>query len=133
MTQPIPIAQALIHPPIGFLQRLLIPGVFAGAGDLTRPAAVIPPFNNVNAFGLAWSFITVPSTIGVEFGTPNVYEERMLQLSTHHFDIAGHELVTEYHSFSVEGIYWLWENAGPSRVHYDIRIGVTLTFFWLVL
>lgn len=132
MTQPIPVAEALIHPALGFLAREIIPGIFTGQGDLTRPTGALPPFNNVNAFGLTWTFFTVPDTLGVEFGTPNVYEERMLQLASMHIGSDGHELVSEFHSFAVDGVYWLWQNAGPSRIHYDIRIGVEIVFFWLL-
>lgn len=133
MTQPIPILEAILHPPLGLLKRELIPGLFSGAGNLTRNTGSLPPFNNVNAYGLTWSFVSVPDTLGIEFGTPNVYEERMLQLSAMHIGFDGHEIVSEYHSFQVEGVYWLWQNVGPSRIHYDIRIGVELTFFWLVV
>lgn len=133
MTQPVPIIDVLLHPPLGFLRRELIPGLFSGSGDLTRNDGRLPPFNNVNAYGLTWTFFTVPDTLGVEFGNPNVYEERMLQLSAMHIGQDGHELVSEFHSFAVEGVYWLWENVGPARIHYDIRIGVELTFFWLII
>lgn len=127
------VGQSILHPPIGFLQRELIPGTFTDSGDLTRPASVLPPFNNVNAYGLTWSFFSVPVGIGRDLGTPDVFEERMVQLSAMYEDFAGHELVGEFHDFRVEGIYWLWEQAGPKRIHYEILDGVELVFHWLIV
>jgi len=126
-----PVLNTVLHPPLGLLKRELISGTFTGSGDLTR-AGPTAPFNNVNAYGLTWSFFTVPAPFGLIFGSPDIYENRMLQLSTIHEDGAGHELISEYHSFYSEGLYWLWENPGPSRVHYEIQIGVVCVFHWLV-
>jgi hypothetical protein len=129
-----PIAEVLLHPPLGSLTRLIIPGLFSGSGDLDRPAGIDHfPLNNVNAYGLTWSFFSVPDTIGYSLGQPVVYEERMLQTNTVHRARDGHDLVSEWHDWFVEGAWWLWFNPGPQRVHYDIRIGVQLVFYWIVL
>jgi hypothetical protein len=129
-----PVHDLLTAPPLGFIRRTLIPGVFAGSGDLTRPQAIpVPPFNNVNAYGLTWDIFTVPAEFGFILGSPLFYFERLVQLSTIHADAAGHQLVSEFHDFHVEGIYWLWANAGPTRVHYEIQTGVTLVLYWLTL
>lgn len=131
MSIPVPIQQFVLHPTFGAMRRELIPGVFSGIGDLTRPGPTVP-FNHVNAFGLVWSFITIPETIGFELGTPVIFEDRMVQLSAMHEDNIGNEFVSEFHDFRAEGIWWMWSNAGPSRIHYEIRIGVELAFYWLV-
>lgn len=133
MTQIVPILEQILHPPLGLLQRELISGLFSGAGDLTRPAPLPGPFNHVNAYGLSWTFFTIPAGFGSTPGTPILYEERMLQLSTIHTDLGGHDLISEWHAFFSDGVYWLWENPGPTRVHYEIAPGVQVTFFWLLL
>lgn len=133
MTQTVPILETILHPPLGLLQRELIPGLLSGSVDLTRNTGSLAPFNNVNAYGLSWAFFTVPIGFGFEIGFPDVYFNRMLQASTVHTDFAGHELVSEYHSFFSEGIYWLWQNPGPSRVHLEIEPGVELQAFWLIV
>ena len=127
----VPIANTLLHPPLGALRRELITGVYSGSGDLTRPGG-FPPFENVNAYGLTWSFFTVPETFGYQLGSPRRYYERMIQLSTIHTDLAGHELVSEDFEAVADGIYWLWSNAGPTRVHYEIIPAVTVLFEWVV-
>jgi len=126
-----PILNTLVHPPLSLMKRELISGTFTGSGDLTRPA-LFPPFPQVNAYGLTWSFFTVPAPFGFEFGDPNIYEHRMLQLSTVHQDQTGHELVSEFHDFRSEGLYWFWETPFPSRVHYEITPGVVVVFHWLI-
>lgn len=133
MTQTIPILETLLHPPIGLLQRELIPGLVSGSGDLTRSTGALAPFDHVNAYGLTWSFFTVPVTFGFDFGSPAVYDERMVQLSTIHTDFVGHDIISEYHAFSVEGIYWLWDNPGPTRIHYEVQVGVQLVLYWLIV
>jgi hypothetical protein len=129
----VPILQTILHPPLGLLQRELLEGTFTGAGDLQRQRPVLPPFQDVNAYGLTWDIFTVPPGYGRRLGSPDVYEQRIVQLSTVHADRAGHQLVSEYHEFYAEGIYWLWENPGPLRVHYEIGPGVALVFFWLIV
>jgi len=128
-----PISEALLHPPLGLIKRLLIPGTFENSGDLQRMTGALPPFNNVNAYGLTWSFFTIPAGFGQTPGFPVIYDERMLQLSTVHTSFDGHDVISEYHDFRVDGIYWLWQNPGPTRIHYEIAPGVVLTFFWLVV
>lgn len=133
MTQSVPILNALLHPPLGALRREVIPGLFSGVGDLTRATGALPPFDHVNAYGLTWSFFTVPDTIGFTWSDPRIYEEPMLFLSTIHTGFDGHDLVSEYHTFQAEGIYWLWDNPGPTRVHYEVRIGVEAVLYWIIV
>lgn len=133
MTETIPILETLLHPPLGAISQLLIPGLFTGSGDLTRATGALPPFNHVNAYGLTWTFFTIPAGFGSTPGTPIVYEERMLQASTIHTDFHGHDLISEWHSFFSDGVYWLWNNPGPTRVHFDIAPGLEIVFSWIVL
>jgi hypothetical protein len=115
------------------LTRELISGTFTGSGDLTRSTGALAPFNHVNAYGLTWDFFTVPAGYGFTLGEPNVYDERMVQASTVHTGYDGHDLTSEYHAFYAEGIYWLWDNPGPTRVHYEIAPGVVVVFFWIIV
>jgi len=130
MTQT-PILEALLHPPLGLLKRELITGTFSGSGDLTR-SGTTAPFNNVNAYGLTWSFFTVPAPFGFEFGSPDIYEHRMIQLSTIHTDGGAHDFISEFRDFRSEGLYWLWANPGPTKIHYEIQVGVSVVFYCLV-
>jgi hypothetical protein len=128
----IPIVETIAHPPLGWLGRELIVGSFTGTGDLDRDTGAAPPWNHVNANGLTWDFFTVPARFGYTLGNPRIYEHRMIQLSTVHTGSDNHELVSEFHDFYSEGLYWMWENAGPTRIHYEIAPGVVVIFFWLL-
>lgn len=133
MTQSVPILDAILHPPLGAMQREIIPGLFTGAGDFQRNDGHLPPWNNVNAYGMTWTFVTVPAGFGFQLGSPIVFDERMLQVSTVHTDFAGHDIISEYHEFHVEGIYWLWANVGPTRVHVEAAPGLSVQLYWLVV
>lgn len=133
MTQDLPILETLLHPPLGALQRENIPGLFTGRNVLTRPASVLPPFNNVNAYGLTWDIFTIGAGWGFTLGDPRIYEPRLLQAATVHDDRLGHSIISEYHDFFAEGIYWLWNNPGPTSVIVNISPGVQLSLFWLVV
>jgi hypothetical protein len=130
--QIIPIADAVLHPPIGFLKRELI-GTFTGPQDFTRATGALPPFNHVNAYGISWDAFTIPSGFGRTLGSPVVYEQRLLQVSVVYTDFAGHDLIGEYHDAFVEGVYFEWQEPGPTKVHVEITAGVELTFFWLIV
>jgi hypothetical protein len=130
--QVIPIADALLHPPIGLLKRESI-GTFTGAQDFTRATGALAPFNHVNAYGLSWDAFTIPAGFGRTPGSPTVYEQRLCQVSVVYTDFAGHDLIGEYHDVFVEGIYFEWVEPGPTKVHVEIAPGVSLTFFWLIV
>lgn len=130
MTQQIPILETILHPPLGVLRRELI-GTLSGSGDLTHNTGASAPFNNVNAYGLTWSIFTLPAGWGISYGYPNTYDPRLLQAATIHRDSAGHDIISEYHDFHAEGIFWLWENPGPQFVHYEISPGVSLVMYWV--
>lgn len=130
---PTPIVDLVLHPPLGLLKRELITGTFTGSGDLTRSTGALPPFDNVNAYGLTWDIFSISDTIGFTLGSPVVYERRVCQLSTVHRGYDGHDLVSEYHEFAAEGLYWLWDNPGPQRVHYEIPSNVVLVLYWLII
>lgn len=128
MSTNVPILEAILHPPLGALTRELITGTFTGAHDFTRTVGPVA----VNAYGLAWDIFTLPAGWGITYGQPNVYEPRLLQANTIHTGFDGHDLVSEYHDFYTEGIYWLWANPFPTRVHVEISPGVVLVFHWLI-
>jgi len=108
-----------------------VSGVFTGSGDLRRPTGPFP-FNNVFAFGLTWDFFTVPATFGYELGLRRRYFDRMIELSALHIDGQNHEMVSDQFDAYAEGIYWVWREAAPERIHYEIIPGVSVVFHWLL-
>ena len=113
--------------------------MFEGDGELTRPAFAFPPFNNVNAFGIAVDFFTIPERIGRKHGFIDQFEERIVQICTVHTDQDGHDFVSEYmwqvEEFSgvfCDGAVWIWANAGPTKVGYSIFPGCVVVFHWMI-
>jgi len=125
----LPIKVPFMQLPIELVVRETIAGVFSGSGSLTRPAGPI----GVDAFGITWDFFTVPAGFGSTPGNPTQFENRMLQLGVVHQDLGTHQYYSEFHDFTVEGIYLMFSLIAPVRVDYTIAPGVEVSFFWLVL
>jgi hypothetical protein len=122
------VIQQFLHPPLGLLTRELISGTFSGDGSLNRPLMS----SGVDAFGLVFSFFTVPTQIGLTLGSVIEYEPRMVQLAVIHTLLDSHEVVSEYANFSQEEVPFLWSVALPTRIEYSIYPGVEIVFHWLL-
>jgi len=127
-----PIADALFHPPYGFMRRETISGTFTGSGDLQRATGAAAPFNNVNAYGLRTSFFTIPAEMGYVLGDPNVYFDRIVQLTAVYEDALGNDDVLEELDVHFERV-WLWLEPGPLKIHYDVFPGCVVSFQWMIV
>ncbi len=132
MSLTFPLSDTLLHPPYGALRRELLAGIFSGSGDLTRATGALPPFNNVNAYGLRTSFFTVPAQFGYRLGQPLEYENRMVQLTARYTDALGNNDDLEVLDLHFEWV-WLWQEPGPLLIHYEIFPGVACVFEWLIV
>ncbi len=132
MSLQFPILDTLLHPPYGALRRELIAGVFSGSGSLTRNTGALPPFNNVNAYGLRTSFFTVPAKFGFKLGNPLEYEQRMVQLTARYTDALGNDDDLEVLDLHIERV-WIWVEPGPTLIHYEITPGVVCVFEWMIV
>jgi len=127
-----PLLDTLLHPPYAFLRRELIAGTFSASGDLTRATGALPPFNHVNAYGLRTQFFTVPAELGYRLGQPLEYEMRMVQLTARYTDALGNDDDLEVVDLHVERV-WVWQEPGPTLIHYEILPGVVCVFEWLIV
>jgi hypothetical protein len=127
-----PILDVLLHPPYGAMRRELIAGTFSGTGNLTRATGSLPPFNNVNAYGLRVSFFTVPAELGYLLGSPNQYYDRMVELTARYSDALGNDDDLEVVNIHFERV-WIWAEPGPALIHYDILPGVSCVFEWMIV
>ena len=127
-----PIADALFHPPYGSMRRELIAGTFSGGGDLQRATGAVAPFNNVNAYGLRVSFFTIPAGFGYVVGSPNVYYDRIVQLTAVYEDAVGNADTLESVDIHYER-FWLWAEPGPLRIHYEVLPGCVVAFQWMIV
>ncbi len=127
-----PVADVVLHPPYGFMRRELLVGTFSGSGTLTRATGALPPFNNVNAYGLRTTFFTIPAELSRTFGTPDVFQQRMVQLTARYTDALGNDDDLEIHDVHFEHV-WLWGEPGPTLIHYDILPFVVVVFEWMIV
>lgn len=132
MSLSFPVAGALFHPPYGFTRRELVPGLFSGSGDLERDTGALPPFNHVNAYGLRWTFFTVPDGIGRRFGSPDIFDRRMLQLTARYRNLDDSDDDLEVLEVFSEHT-WFWQEPGPLLIHYEIYPFVEVVFEWLIV
>lgn len=123
------VIQQFAHPPLALLGRETIPGLLTGSGTLTRPSGPI----GVDAFGLIWSFFTVPSGYGYAYGPTLEYVERMVQWSVEYTLIDGHSFTLEYYDAHSDALPFLWVEPFPTSVLYDIAPGVGIAASWLLL
>jgi len=124
--------RTLLHPPFGWLRREVIAGTFSGSGDLDRNTGALPPFDNVNAYGLRWSFFTVPAPFGYDLGSPRVYHNRMIQITVRYRDALGNDQDLEVYDVHFEQAIF-WKEPGPLLIHYEIAPGVDVVFEWLIV
>jgi hypothetical protein len=125
----VPLSDQFLRPPFRLFTRVIIPGLASGSGNLSRPAGPI----GVNAFGLTWSFFTVPIGFGRTPGLQVVYEQRVLEIGVLHTYIDGSTAYVEHHSFHEEGIPLLFNLAFPTRIDYSIVAGAQVQFYWILL
>lgn len=123
----IPIIDALVHPPFGLINRVLIPGLFNGDGTLAPPQNVAIALT----YGISWSFFTVPAKWGRVLGNPDALDPPVLQLAVDYNDLGGHTFTHQVEWQPYDGLYYFWNEPLPLALRYHIAPGVSLNFFWL--
>jgi len=118
-----------LHPPLALCTREIIVGLKTGAGTLTRVRGPVP----VDAFGITFTFFTVPDGYGYVPGVVREYHRRIIDLAIIHTMLDGHQVVSERHSIYSEDKPVLWSIALPARVEYDIAPGVQVQFHWILV
>lgn len=122
------VGDLILHPPISFLIEDGDPLTLTGRGSLTRPSGPI----EVNAFGATLSFFTIPAGFGFRDGNVLEYHERIVQLATtHELANGSREVLTEVLDLNTDGFMWLWRNALPNRILYDVTPGCVVILRWL--
>lgn len=127
-SNPLGVIEQFLHPPLGIMSSEVIPGLFTGDGVLSRPRGPVP----TDAFGMRFSFITVPAGFGFKLGAVKEYESRILQLAVEHTMIDGHGIISQVADFRSDNLPFLFDLALPLQVHFSIVPGVSVQFFWLL-
>lgn len=125
----VPIESLISAPPLGFLRRELITPDRTGESTLTRTVGPVA----VDAFGLAWEFVSVAPGIGTNEGAPDELFTKALELQLVH-TLGDSTLIESAHAqFNFGDAFWIFTPMLPTYVRYWIGPGVTVRFFWLII
>lgn len=123
----IPVADLLLHPPLGLLKLSISPGVLSGVGRIQlfgQPVDV--------AYGLWWSIVEVPIGFGLTEGVINEFEQRLIQLRVVH-NIAGQLICSEFLDANFAEVLFTWHEFKPYAIDFHITPGVVLDVRLLTL
>jgi hypothetical protein len=130
-----PITELLLHPPLGLLKTELITPDRTGVGQLERTNQA----DALRTFGLLVDLVSWPSGMTIEFGAPNhvlgpsiLFNGKALELNVVH-QLVDQIVVSSDRAVISQGqSLYLFKEALPSRVEYNIVPGVTVRFHWIV-
>ena len=123
------IIQLATHPPFGILSRETLGPLTAGVTSVYRTRGAV----NVDAFGLAFSFFTIPAAFGSDVqGVTPVYENKICQFAPVFTDLSGHDLYGGAVDVYSEGEYYYFPDLFPTRVDVWVQTGCVVILDWLV-
>lgn len=122
------VVDAVLHLPLELLSQTAVPGnPFTGDGRLQRSA----PGIGVDAWGLTWSFLTIPPQLGLVDGAVPLWNDRLLQLVAFHNSRTS-ELPVEILDVHHDAGVWQWREPFPFAIGYHLFPGVSVRFDWLI-
>jgi hypothetical protein len=130
-----PITELLLHPPLGLLKTELITPDRTDVGQLERTNQA----DALRTFGLLVDLVSWPPGMTIEFGAPNhvlgpsiLFNGKALELNVVH-QLVDQMVVSSDRAVITQGqSLYLFKEALPSRVEYNIVPGVTVRFHWIV-
>jgi hypothetical protein len=100
-----------------------------GRGSLVRPGGAL----QVNAYGLTWSFVTIPPGFGKRDGALEVFHERILQLVRIDSDRGGNDYLGEVFDIHTDGGRIVWGLGIPKQILFDVTPGCVVRICWLII
>jgi hypothetical protein len=85
----------------------------------------------VDAWGLTWSFLTIPPQLGVVDGAVPMWNDRLLQLAAF-YNSRSSELPGELLDVHYDAGVWQWRTPFPFAIGYHTLPGVVVRFSWLI-
>lgn len=129
------IIELFLRPPIGLMKLEVIPGEpFSGAGNFQRSRFVVPLGTvGVDAFGISYSLIDIPSGYGQTNVPNNIQLDRVaVQLAVQHTMSDGATFRSDQAEFRTTAAHLLFSESFPERVFWELAPGLTARFWWLV-
>jgi hypothetical protein len=125
----IPIIDALVHPPIGLLTRVAVPG-----NPQTGPfLALAPPQNPVIAltYGVVLRIHAVGAFHGRDVSFPVQYDPPLGKMVSQYTDLSGFGVVQQIEEWTYDNQWYVWNESLPTLWSIYLSPDVTVDLFWL--
>jgi len=119
---------AVEHPPYGVLTREFAFNLTAGVTQVQRIRGPI----NVDAFGLSFSFITIPAAFGSTQAIHKDYEPPIVEIAPVYTLFDGHTVYGPSQVLHHDGDLLFLDQLFPTRVDVWVQVGCLVSQFWLV-
>jgi hypothetical protein len=125
----IPIIDQLVHPSIGLLSRVAVPGN-PQAGPFI---AVAPPQNPLIAltYGVVLRINIVGAKHGRDVSFPIVYDPPLGRIAVSYTDLSGLQIIRQVTDWLYDDQDFMWEEPLPALVTVYTQPDVSLNLFWL--
>jgi len=125
----IPIIDQLVHPSIGLLSRVAVPG-----NPQTGPfLSLAPPQNPLVAltYGVVLRIHAVGAFHGRDVSFPQQYDPPLGKMCSSYVDLSGFGVVQQVEFWTFDNQWYVWDEALPSLWNLYFAPDVTADLFWL--
>lgn len=125
----IPIIDQLVHPSIGLLTRVAVPG-----NPLAGPfIALVPPQNPLVAltYGVVMRVHTVGAHHGRDVSSPIVFEPPLGRASVLYNDLSGLAIIRQVTPWQYDNQDFVWDEPLPAAFQLYLQPDVAVDLFWL--
>lgn len=125
----IPIIDQLVHPSIGLLTRVAVPG-----NPLAGPfIALVPPQNPLVAltYGVVMRVHTVGSFHGRDVSSPIQFEPKLGKCSVLYNDLSGLAIIRQLTDWTYDNQDFVWDEPLPAAFQLYLAPDVAADLFWL--
>ena len=122
------IISALAHPPYGVISRETGLTLTHGLWHCQRIRGPV----KVDAFGMSFSFVTIPAAFGSTPALHVDYEEPIVWFAPVYTLFDGHDVYGPTTEITHEGDLYFLDQLFPTKVDVFVQVGCTVTQFWLV-
>ncbi|SRR5712691_3662981 len=118
----------LAHPPYGVLTRETGFTLTSGVTQIQRIRGPV----NVDAFGLSFSFFTIPAAFGRTTRIHTDFELPIVEVAPLYTLFDGHTFYGPTQVLTHEGDLIFLDQLFPTRIDVWVQVGCVVTQFWLV-
>jgi len=116
------IISALAHPPYRLLTRETEPALSTGLYTLQRIRGPV----NVDAFGITFSFFTIPAAFGYADRVKRSYEEPICSFAAEYMLLDGSFVLESETVIHHEGELYFFSGLFPNKVYVWVQVGCTV-------